>query len=159
MRGHDHFLPKQHTYHAYAYVNADRKYHRVLCDLSDNVYAQRDELIRLVVEQFWVTLLGTYVWNPADITMNMKNQQSTQSSTTVAADEAVKIADIDTGTHAVEETNKRAISRLLRDKSTTTSMILIKLGHEVCTKCSWQPITARSDSSKKFGGRTSPLKP
>jgi len=158
MRGHDHFLPKQHTYHAYAYDNADRKYSRVLCDLSDNVYAQRDEHIRLVVEQLLVTLLGTYVWTPDDLTRHIKDQQSIQSSTTIAADEIIKMADIDTGDPAVHEVkNKRARSRLLRDRSTTTSMVLAKLGREVCTKCGWQPTTARSDSTQKFGSKTLPL--
>lgn len=158
MRGHDHFLPKKYTYHASAHVDADRKYYRVLCDLSDNVYAQQDDHIRLVVEQLLVTLLGTYVWTPDDLTRHIKDQQSIQSSTTTAADEIVKMADIDKGEPAVDEVkNKRASSRLLRDRWTTTSMILAKLGHEVCTKCGWQPITARSDSSKKFGSRTSPL--
>ena len=62
LESHDHSLPKRNTDHARAHVEAIKKYTRVLCDLSDNIYAQQDARIRLVVEQLLVTLLGTFVW-------------------------------------------------------------------------------------------------
>jgi hypothetical protein len=61
MGGHDHFLPMKRNNHASAQMEADRKYHRVLCDLSHNVYAQQDAHVRLVVEQLLIILLGTFI--------------------------------------------------------------------------------------------------
>jgi hypothetical protein len=53
--------------------------------------------------------------------------------------------------------NKRAILKHLREKSTTTAVVLAKLGLEVCTACGWQPITSRSDPNGQFGTEIRPL--
>jgi hypothetical protein len=74
MGGHDHFLPKKRNNHAFAHMEADRKYHCVLCDLSHNVYAQQDAHVRLVVEQMLVTLFRTYIWTPKDFSRRVENE-------------------------------------------------------------------------------------
>jgi hypothetical protein len=74
MGGHDHFLPMKRNNHASAQMEADRKYHRVLCYLSGNVYAQQDAHVRLVVEQMLVTLFRTYIWTPKDFSRRVENE-------------------------------------------------------------------------------------
>jgi hypothetical protein len=76
----------------------------------------------------------------------------------MAADDAVKMEDIDEEPDADDEnSNEKAISKRLRERSATTSKTLMKLGVEVCMKCGWQPLTARSDPSKRFGKELRPL--
>lgn len=156
MGGHDHFLAKKHTDHARAYSDAIKKSYLVLCDLNDNVLAQQDARIRLVVEQMLVTLLGTYIWTPDDLTRLIENPQSTQSSPRVAPDDAVEMAHL--GEEGPGESgNAKAISQKLRDKSVATSIVLANIGLEVCAKRGWQPRTARSDLDAKFGSELHPL--
>ena len=155
MASHDHFLPKKYAgIHPTAHEEATRKYYRVLCDLSDNAYAQQDDRIRLVVEQLLIILLGTYICDlrTVDRVFAFLDKQSS-------------VQGITEGIANKEHTNKDQLSIVdepetmaemferLRDRSTTTSLTLAKLGSSVCAKCGWRPITQRSESNGQFGTR------
>ena len=51
------------------------------------------------------------------------------------------------------ESEEEILSRISWGRSARTSFKLAKLGLEVCTKCGWQPNTARLDPNTKFGTR------
>lgn len=151
----DHFLPGRKTDHGYAHVSAVKKYSRVLCDLSDNVYAQQDAHIRLVVEQVLVTLLGTYVWTPNNYAKLIERQQNTKSDIRADTDETVKMEDI-----AEEKPYADIVCEVdqaMAKQMAMTSTILADLGREVCAKLGWQPITSLSGPNGQFGDEVRPL--
>lgn len=132
--------------HASMYTKAGRNYYRVLCDLNDNVHAQKDGHIRLVVEQLLIILLGTFV---RDLRTFHKvyaflGEERMRWRTKAGDKEAAKMSDMD-----------RYDSYL--DRSVTTALTLEEIGSDVCAKCGWQPITRRSDSNGQLGTPIRPL--
>lgn len=162
MRNHNRFLPNCYDEHALAHRRAVGKHYTVLCNLSDNAYAQRDKRIRLVIEQLLVILLGTYctgdLLDRVERVEGQLNQQGISETTASSNFEKEKPEDMD----ADDGTRDEALrAKLVRHRSlshwTKVSVTLDKLGHEVCKRCGWQPATDRSDSNGKFGTRIGPL--
>lgn len=150
MASHDHFLPKQYCgIHATAHTKALRRYCRVLCDLNNNVYAQQNGRIRLVVQQLLIILLGTYVvdnktfWKVSAYIEKqwLKREAKTED---INEDHSDTVDESET----VDEMFER-----FRDRSTTTSITLAQLGCKVCGKCGWRPITSRPECNGQFGSR------
>jgi hypothetical protein len=155
MEGHDRNFPRWGSLHANAYARAIGKHYRVLCDLNDNIYALQDERIRLVIEQLVVILLGTYATLKIKDFIALGHQPYRGRSPKLAPSRHVNMEDlVQKEPEVVEgESEEETLSRISRGRSARTSFKLAKLGLEVCTKCGWQPNTARLDPNTKFGTR------
>jgi len=127
MKDHNWIQRRRDGHHARAYEGAIGKRHRVLCNLDGDIYAQQNLGVRLVVEQLLVIMLGTYM------THNLHNY--------IACDDGRWVEGFK--------------ARFIRD--TKTSIILARLGSEVCEQCGWKPTTERSDSNEEFGTDVNPL--
>ena len=158
MASHDHFLPKKYGgIHAYAHKEAVRRYYRILCHLDDNPYAQQDEHIRLVIEQLLIILLGTYSLDNRTVSRFVDylfgDRELVPKNARTAEDETARTEDI--GKDQPDAVDKvkdvKEAFESFRDRSTATSVTLASIGFEVCERCGWQPITARSDSNGQFG--------
>lgn len=158
MASHDHFLPKKYGgIHAYAHKEAVRRYYRILCHLDDNAYAQQDGHVRLVIEQLLIILLGTYRLDNRTVSRFVDylfgDRELVPKNVRTAGDKTTKMEDIGKDRpDAVDEVKDvKEVFESFRDRSTATSVTLASIGFEVCMKCGWEPITARSDSNGQFG--------
>lgn len=155
MKGHEKYLPKAGGLHANAHARAIGKRHRVICDLNDNIFAQQDEHIRLVIEQLLIILLGTYAISEIENFIALGYQQDRRTSADLAPSRHAKVEDkLNEEPKALDgDSDEEGLSRIIRGRSARTSFKLAKLGLEVCKKCGWHPTTACLDPNQKYGTR------
>ena len=150
MKGHNWNLRQHNSIHARAHQRAVGKRHRVLCNLDGNMYAQRHLGIRLVVEQLLVILLRTYdTQNLLSYVAHSGDQPKKRGKTRVVANKAARTEDPDSIDAVGRTSVDDRTAEFVRD--TKTSIILAKLGEEVCKQCGWNPTIKRPDSNEEFG--------